>query len=577
MAGLALVTYSFAEQQPTAYRFDPNNPQPPPPGERIDSTQQRAIEAYVWRELETIRAAYGYHGGGIEAFSKIMRLYSYEPFLRLGTEVHMQINAGAGNRLRRLGGERFATIFYERGLAGALATRPLDTLDVYLFATETAHSAFKLDQYTKAIKRYKSIYKYAQNWDQLYTASTLNNIGLTYLEASATDSAQHYFESALHKLEQLPESKQNELSADLAYAITDNLGLIQLKAQHYDAALDYFESNVNAVDTTIRDGYYLHRKPQALYRIATVKLQTGDLRAAKRLIKRVKTYETRIYEAHRRTFRRRIHEFELRLLIAKYGSDRQTAALDAYIQLRDDMDNERQRALNEVYALHGRVKTQELAEASRLRLKATEQRNAAIYQQRLNTTVFVLIVVLVLAGGGAVFYIRNQRMRSERKLLEAQAKQERLERENVSLQLRNREKDLQAAAQYLSLQERLTEGFLEKLDALRNAKPEDYEQHLLQVILELQALKPTEEKTHEFAKNINAVSSAFKDKLREDYPNLSEKDLELCGLIRLGLDAKAQALMRGISEQGIRKARYRLSKKLNLDNGADLDLFIRTI
>ncbi len=264
VAAIVLVSNTLPSADQSTYRFDPSNPQPPPPGEPLDPTQQREIETYVWQELEAIRAKYGYHSGGVETFAEIMDLYSYEPFLRLGTNVRMQINSGAGNRLRRLGGERFAAIFYERGLQGALATRPLDTLSVYLFATETGHSAYRLKRYDEALKKYTEIYSYAKDWNQLYAASALNNIGLAYLKMGKRDSAQAYFERALVGLDRLPEPERGVWYDDLAYAITDNLGLIEWESGHYDAALRYFESNINAVDTTADDGYFLHRHAQAL-------------------------------------------------------------------------------------------------------------------------------------------------------------------------------------------------------------------------------------------------------------------------------------------------------------------------
>ncbi len=271
-------------------------------------------------------------------------------------------------------------------------------------------------------------------------------------------------------------------------------------------------------------------------------------------------------------------EFELRSTLSRSGNANGLESLDNYIALRDTLNIELQSALDNVYGLHRRVKEQELEQSSRLRAIANAQRREAVNKQRLTVTVFVLIAVVLLTGGGAAYYIRSQRLQSERELLAAKAEQDRLERANIQLQLDAREKDLQSAAEYFSLQERLTDSFLGKLEKLRALEtPTQQCEELQSIMLELKALKPTEEKTQELATQLNAANTEFYDQLRERYSGLSEKDIELCGLIRLGLEAKEQALMRGISEVGIRKARYRLAKRLKLEDGSELDSFLREL
>ncbi len=58
----------------------------------------------------------------------------------------------------------------------------------------------------------------------------------------------------------------------------------------------------------------------------------------------------------------------------------------------------------------------------------------------------------------------------------------------------------------------------------------------------------------------------FYDQLKEKFPTLSKSDLELCGLIKLDLSIKEIATIRNNTFETIKTARFRIRKKLNLNN-----------
>jgi DNA-binding CsgD family transcriptional regulator len=67
------------------------------------------------------------------------------------------------------------------------------------------------------------------------------------------------------------------------------------------------------------------------------------------------------------------------------------------------------------------------------------------------------------------------------------------------------------------------------------------------------------------AKNIEVISNEFREKLRSRYPNLTKTDIEMCELIRLDMSNSEISRVRNISQNSARMARYRLKKKLNLE------------
>ena len=66
------------------------------------------------------------------------------------------------------------------------------------------------------------------------------------------------------------------------------------------------------------------------------------------------------------------------------------------------------------------------------------------------------------------------------------------------------------------------------------------------------------------AKNIEVVTNEFREKLKAQFPNLTKTEIEICELIRLELSNSEISRIRNISQNSARMARYRLKKKLDL-------------
>ena len=80
-----------------------------------------------------------------------------------------------------------------------------------------------------------------------------------------------------------------------------------------------------------------------------------------------------------------------------------------------------------------------------------------------------------------------------------------------------------------------------------------------------------------FQNSFNAVHDDFFKKLDTQYPQLSYKDKMLCAYIKMSLMSKEIAPLLNISVRGIEINRYRLRKKLGLDEKANLAKFLQNI
>jgi len=77
-----------------------------------------------------------------------------------------------------------------------------------------------------------------------------------------------------------------------------------------------------------------------------------------------------------------------------------------------------------------------------------------------------------------------------------------------------------------------------------------------------------------FAYHFDQVHVDFLKHLRERFPQLSSNDSKLCAYLRMNLSTKEIAPLMNISVRGVEGSRYRLRRKLNLSNDANLTDFI---
>ena len=78
----------------------------------------------------------------------------------------------------------------------------------------------------------------------------------------------------------------------------------------------------------------------------------------------------------------------------------------------------------------------------------------------------------------------------------------------------------------------------------------------------------------QFEVHFDKVHGEFLSRIRKEYPDLSPNEQKLCAFLRLNLSSKEIANFMSISARGVEVARYRLRKKLSLEQGKNLSKFI---
>lgn len=199
-------------------------------------------------------------------------------------------------------------------------------------------------------------------------------------------------------------------------------------------------------------------------------------------------------------------------------------------------------------------------------------------------------VMIILALAALIFYQEKRLARHRRKLIEEQEeklRQQRLSSERQIMQIQNEklQSDIQSKSQQLSNVAinvvRKNEILEEIRDELKQVKAEMGQQlpniHYQKLLNSIERNVAGKDDWVLFEQNFDEVHEQFFKRLRQIYPTISPSELRLAACLRMNLSTKEMAPVLGISVRGVEIKRYRLRKKLGLDNDANLAQFMMDI
>ena len=115
----------------------------------------------------------------------------------------------------------------------------------------------------------------------------------------------------------------------------------------------------------------------------------------------------------------------------------------------------------------------------------------------------------------------------------------------------------------------LIEQFKQEIDRLNQLSTG--KENALNLEKLLQAHIMTTESWNSFKKLFLKVHPGFFINLSKKHPQLSSTDTRMLALIKLGLNNSEMANMLGITVEGVKKAKQRLRKKINIDTIRAID------
>jgi len=150
-----------------------------------------------------------------------------------------------------------------------------------------------------------------------------------------------------------------------------------------------------------------------------------------------------------------------------------------------------------------------------------------------------------------------------------------LENKRLSEELEKKKKDLLNFGLDISRKNKFFQTLKVEIKKAMDTKEREQKASLKQIYVLLQNHIRINDDLSIFQQNIENVNQEFITKLSQAFPDLTQLEISLCGMIKIGLSIKEISAIRNVSPKSVEMSRYRLRKKLNLPKDVDLTRFLK--
>lgn len=407
---------------------------------------------------------------------------------------------------------------------------------------------------------------YSRSGNSEGVATIFGKIGHLYEKQHSYDSAFYFQRLALDQYSRM--SKKQGMAK-----IYENIGSIYEDLQRYDSAYDYFISSLrfyeqadeevasievlnNLGDVYRKTGRYKEAFVQTNKALALAK-KTNDLYeegAAYRDLGKTWNLLGRDDSAY--------HYLELsrRVTIDIYSKEinRQTAFLSVLFDIGKKND--------EIVQLENEKKITTI----------------------ITVAVVIVVSLLVVLGWVVIsrqrLKIRNEQVlheqnrhiyETQKTLMETALKNKELQEDKLLQELEIKKKGLTTYTLHVIQKNQLLEDLGARLETMVKDDKRDHKKQLQQLVRQINLNFNQDQYWNEFRGVFEQVHQQFFDNLKKHSSDLTGNDLRLIALIKLNLSSKDIATLLGISQDSLRVSRYRLRKKLGIEQGESLTGFVQ--
>ena len=216
-----------------------------------------------------------------------------------------------------------------------------------------------------------------------------------------------------------------------------------------------------------------------------------------------------------------------------------------FAKLKDSMFNKtKSQQIEELRTIHETEQKEQQIALQQKEITVLEQ------QAEISTLQKILLAGLLIISFFAFYGVRQKLKRNK------------LEKEKVYAELAFKKKELTTHALHLAKKNEVLEGLKQKAQELKtqDGSTNGYQQLIRTINFDLQ----DDNNWENFSRYFEEVHKDFNSTVKSKYPEVTSNELRLMALLKMNLSSKEIASILNISPEGIKKARYRLRKKLNI-------------
>lgn len=450
-------------------------------------------------------------------------------------------------------------IFRELGRRELLAGNLNDMGILYYYNRQIALAR---KQYEEAL----SIYRQTKNDEGL--AGTYGRIGHLYEKQHKYDSAFYFQRLALQQYSRI--SKKKGIAK-----IYENIGSIYEDLEKFDSASYYYQHSYDLYEQSKEDVSII----EVLNNLGDIYRKTGHYNEAVVQTRQALTLAVKandLYEAGAayhdlgRTYKL-LNQNDSAYYYLELS---RRATIDIY-----SAENNRQTAFLSVLFDIGK-KNDEIVELQ-------HARDINIIIAIATTIVILLLLVLgwviisrqrLKIRNADILARQNKQMHdAQQELMQTALENKQLLENKLVQDLEIKGKELTSHTLHVIQKNQLLEDLRNRLEIMAKDDKRDQKKQIQQLIQQINLNFNYDEYWTGFREIFEQVHQEFFAKLKERRDDLTYNDLRLAALIKLNLDSKDMATLLAISPDSLRVSKYRLKKKLLLEEGESLTSFINSL
>ncbi|WP_163514752.1 tetratricopeptide repeat protein [Gelidibacter japonicus] len=393
-------------------------------------------------------------------------------------------------------------------------------------------------------------------------AYSYNSIGLIYEGKGDCNLALSFFKRSLKLIEELDNKDR------IAEAMT-NMGICYRKIDDLGLAIRYLESALEITNEIKFD----HKKVYILHELSIVYLKQEDFKKAhalleesRMIIQTIKNNKELILENNKIT-----SDYYVATNNYKEAYSYYKKYIEESSEIFSSTESERLAEMRVLYEAERRENEIKLLEQER-HLEA-QKRNFLL----IGALLLVIIAVLIIGSLWNNIKKKKAIYLQSHKLSKEKLKTQSLERENLEHKLEFRQKELTNLALFISQRTSIYKDFTKSLKDLKFTDLKELKKNIDNLIKEYTFKFDFNEDIQRFHANIENLQSDFLFKIKEEFPHLTDKDVQLAVQVKLKLSSKEIANINNISLNSVEIGRHRLRKKLGLESKDNLVTFLENI
>ncbi|NMH89386.1 tetratricopeptide repeat protein [Flavivirga algicola] len=505
----------------------------------FEKINDNAAKANVNHGFAILEYSQGNFKQALEILKENIALYSKTPVDSSGLAVTYVLRSGIYRQQGKYNialKESLSAVRIYEGLDEAI--RKADALGA-LAAIE-----FNLENFSESIKyNRRALDIYQEHNDQMYSAQAMNDIGNTYYYLEQYDDALKYLEMSLSL-----SKKVN--SKDLTATALGNMGKVYTKLDKPEQAIFNFN---NSIDLTKKSGNQ-YKTIESLNDLGIVYNKINKPKKAIPLFDEAITLGKNI-EANQNL---RISHFNKSKSYSKLNKYK--LAFDEYKKFAAVSDSifntSKSKQIEELRTIYETEKKEQQILLQQNEISLLKQKGEI---NNLYKILFGIGFLLSLIG----FYAVRQKL-----------KHSRVEKEKLDLELDFKKKELTTHALHLAKKNEVLEGLKQQAKSFKASESglKGYNQLIRTINFDLK----DDNNWENFSRYFQEVHKDFNATVKQKFPELTPNELRLMSLLKMNLSSKEIANILNISQEGIKKARYRLRKKLNISTEESLhDLILK--